>query len=110
MANVIFIRVIRIENDTRHIVDPEVSLVASLHVAPSDRDPRLNCKIIVGYSIGVGEKNIVVPYSPHSQPERVVKPTWFPCRNALAAKYVLRVERAESTDRRGRRQNRLRRS
>ena len=77
MLNSILVRVIDEQNNTRHVIQTNIVSPASLDVAEPNRNHRLNRKIIIGDSINMADKNIVVVNPPNGQPQIVVKPSRF---------------------------------
>ena len=77
MLNGILCRVIDEQNNTRHVIQTDIVSAAPFDIAESNRNHRLNRKIIIGDSINMADKNIVVVNPPNGQPQIVVKPSWF---------------------------------
>ena len=65
------------QNSAGHIIQPEIASVASLHVADSNGNLGFNREIIIGDSICMTDKDVVIPHTPHCQPQFVVKATRF---------------------------------
>ena len=77
MRDGILVRVIDVQNYTRHVIQTDIVAPAPFDVAEPDRNRRLNREIVIGYPVRITDKDVVVVNPPNGQPQTVVKAARF---------------------------------
>ena len=65
MRDGILIRVIDVQDNTRHVIQTDIVSPASFDVAEPNRNKRFNREIVIGYPIRITDKDVVVVNSPN---------------------------------------------
>ena len=77
MLNRILVRVIDEQNYARHVIQTDVISSAPFDVAESDGNRWFDGKIIIGDSIRMADKDVVIINPSDGEPQAVVKTTRF---------------------------------
>jgi hypothetical protein len=66
------------QNPAGHVIQAEIASAASLDVADANRDLWLNREVIIGFTICVTDKDVVIPNTSHRELQTVMETTWLP--------------------------------